>query len=204
MRVNLFVTVFVVVFTVSNAYALLSIRPTQVKGCGDVAYYQEGYGFAIFEDPAPRRPLMVIKVPPLAVRFVSDTGPVNNMEKETQSGLTDQGHKAETLNVSVEKPVEVEVLFKFNSDILMDSEKEKLRGISGTVSVYGYTCDIGSASYNLKLSERRAKRVAHWLMSQGVNVIEYRGFGECCPKETRELSRRAVIKIHSQKGGEPR
>ena len=48
------------------------------------------------------------------------------------------------------------------------------------IDVYGYTDTVGSASSNLALSQRRAKSVADYLVSRGVNSnrIRSEGFGE--------------------------
>ncbi len=52
------------------------------------------------------------------------------------------------------------------------------------VSVIGHTCNIGSASYNQKLSERRAQAVRDYLIKQGIpaDEIEARGEGLRNPK----------------------
>ena len=51
------------------------------------------------------------------------------------------------------------------------------------VSVEGHTDSIGSEAYNQKLSERRAKAVRDYLVSQGIDAsrITTRGFGKSKP-----------------------
>jgi outer membrane protein OmpA-like peptidoglycan-associated protein len=52
------------------------------------------------------------------------------------------------------------------------------------VRVVGHTCDIGAASYNQTLSERRATAVKEFLVAQGIDAgeIETSGRGESAPK----------------------
>jgi len=49
-----------------------------------------------------------------------------------------------------------------------------------TIDVRSHTDSRGSDSYNLKLSERRARATADWIVSQGINRnrITYKGYGE--------------------------
>jgi OmpA-OmpF porin, OOP family len=51
------------------------------------------------------------------------------------------------------------------------------------VSVEGHTDSVGSDAYNQKLSERRAKAVRDYIVSQGINAdrITTRGFGKSKP-----------------------
>nr|WP_317633150.1 OmpA family protein [uncultured Flavobacterium sp.] len=48
------------------------------------------------------------------------------------------------------------------------------------IDVRSHTDSRGSDSYNLKLSQRRAKSTANWIIAQGIaaNRITYKGFGE--------------------------
>ncbi len=72
-----------------------------------------------------------------------------------------------------------------------------------TVEVVGYTDSSGSASYNQKLSEKRAKSVAEVLQEQGIDSsrITARGEGENNPiasnetREGREQNRRVEIMV---------
>lgn len=71
-----------------------------------------------------------------------------------------------------------------------------------TFSVFGYTDNIGTEEYNLKLSERRANEARKYLIERGVEPdrITAKGFGEVNPaysNETtqgRQLNRRVEIK----------
>ena len=73
------------------------------------------------------------------------------------------------------------------------------------IDVYGFTDNTGSESYNLQLSERRAKAVADYLIYKGVPSarIATKGFGEDPnyfvasndTEEGRAMNRRVEIKI---------
>ncbi|MBL6750486.1 MAG: OmpA family protein [Nevskia sp.] len=70
-----------------------------------------------------------------------------------------------------------QVDFKFNSDQLTAPAQATLDGIAAAlaqqpslaVEINGYTDNVGSAAYNLKLSQRRAESVRSYLASKGVN-----------------------------------
>jgi len=51
------------------------------------------------------------------------------------------------------------------------------------VEIRGHTCDIGTDSYNQKLSERRAKAVFDYLSNKGIDAkrLSWKGFGEKQP-----------------------
>jgi outer membrane protein OmpA-like peptidoglycan-associated protein len=71
------------------------------------------------------------------------------------------------------------------------------------IDVYGHTDSTGSDAFNQTLSENRARTVANYLASQGVNAARIRsqGFGETMPvasndtPEGRSKNRRVEIKI---------
>lgn len=71
------------------------------------------------------------------------------------------------------------------------------------VSITGHTCDIGEESYNLGLSERRAKAVQKYLEDKGIEQgrIDVKFFGESQPTvpnsnmENRRKNRRVEFKI---------
>jgi outer membrane protein OmpA-like peptidoglycan-associated protein len=97
----------------------------------------------------------------------------------------------------VEKPVtgdlrkeELVVYFPFDSSTVTMAEKQKLdrvadilKGTNGKVksSIVGYTDRIGTDAYNVKLSERRANAVSHYLNNRGyldTTTAEVRGLGK--------------------------
>lgn len=100
-----------------------------------------------------------------------------------------------------EKAVESEyvVYFDFDSHRLRRDQINVLNNIQlkgGEIaSVYGYACPIGKASYNKKLSQRRAKTVADYLQKRGVAIEEIVGMGETDKDKELKLNRKAVIKI---------
>jgi chemotaxis protein MotB len=52
------------------------------------------------------------------------------------------------------------------------------------ISVYGYSDDVGTAEYNLKLSERRAQAVRDYLVQSGIDpkMITTKGYGKSDPR----------------------
>ena len=113
------------------------------------------------------------------------------------------------LNVSVKN----EVLFDFNSAALRSASRTSLREMADvfnrypntTISVQGYTDSIGTASYNERLSERRASSVSNYLDDLGVrgSRMQTIGYGESHPRASnssasgRQLNRRVEIHIHA-------
>ena len=106
-----------------------------------------------------------------------------------------------------------DVLFDFNSAGLRQASQDSLREManvfdkypSTTISVQGHTDSIGSAAYNQRLSERRARAVANYLENLGVRSsrLETVGYGKSQPRATnstaegRQLNRRVEIKIRA-------
>ena len=74
-----------------------------------------------------------------------------------------------------------------------------------TIAVEGFTDSTGSASYNERLSERRASSVANYIESLGVrgSRLDTIGYGESSPRATnstasgRQLNRRVEIHIRA-------
>ena len=87
--------------------------------------------------------------------------------------------------------VNSDVTFGFNKATLKPAAQDVLNAIYADISnvtmenmtVAGYTDRIGSAKYNLKLSQRRAESVANFFESKGVpaNTITAVGYGEANP-----------------------
>jgi outer membrane protein OmpA-like peptidoglycan-associated protein len=111
------------------------------------------------------------------------------------------------LNVTVRN----EVLFDFDSASLRSQSRSSLREMADvfekypntTIRVEGHTDSTGSASYNERLSERRADSVERYLESLGVNGSRIRsiGYGESRPRSSngtargRQLNRRVEIHV---------
>jgi len=84
-----------------------------------------------------------------------------------------------------------DVLFDFNQYTLKPGAREKLAKVSGILLAYpglqirleGYTDNIGSDEYNLKLSEERASAVRDYLVAQGVpsSTVSAVGLGKADP-----------------------
>ncbi|MEO0873354.1 MAG: OmpA family protein, partial [Bacteroidota bacterium] len=65
------------------------------------------------------------------------------------------------------------------------------------VEIVGYSDDIGTQSYNLQLSEQRAKKVAVFLLTRDIAVddIHIEGKGTIVNDRSRAYNRRVDIKI---------
>ena len=101
------------------------------------------------------------------------------------------------------------VNFDFASDVVRPDAKEVLKSDIKIlkenpqirVEIQGHTCDIGPAEYNRNLSDRRAKSIKEYLVSQGIarNRLEARGYGEDRPRfpndgeENRARNRRVEL-----------
>ena len=103
------------------------------------------------------------------------------------------------------------VNFEFDSDRLTADAKEILNGVGETLKSYadlkievaGHTDDVGSESYNLGLSERRANSVKTYLATRGVDVSRLTpvGYGKTKPlvegtsDEDRAKNRRVELNV---------
>lgn len=84
-----------------------------------------------------------------------------------------------------------DVLFDFNKYTLRPAAREKLAKISGIIlshpglrlEVDGYTDNIGSDDYNMKLSQNRANEVQSYLIGEGIDPddIVAKGLGKADP-----------------------
>jgi outer membrane protein OmpA-like peptidoglycan-associated protein len=85
------------------------------------------------------------------------------------------------------------VYFAFNGSSLSPAAKSKLNTLAGAlkskkvkaIKVVGYADEIGTDSYNQRLSARRANAVAAYLKAKGIVVkgkAEVRGLGETASK----------------------
>lgn len=96
-------------------------------------------------------------------------------------------------------------LFKFDSDEMESNEQDKLDAFIATIAgkdvqrieIDGYADDIGSSGYNLELSEKRAKRIALYLVDKGYPVtrISLKGYGEITDENLKKLNRKVELKI---------
>jgi outer membrane protein OmpA-like peptidoglycan-associated protein len=110
----------------------------------------------------------------------------------------------------------VTVYFDFDKSQLKERGVQQLDSIynvlvetpSAKLQISGYTDGLGSVEYNKKLSDKRAKACADYLIAKGIDVtrIGFESFGACCPVEMelingrdnpdgRSMNRRALINI---------
>lgn len=85
------------------------------------------------------------------------------------------------------------VYFNFNSSALTPAAKTKLNTLAkslkskkvASVRIVGFADEIGTETYNLRLSQKRANTVASYLRGKGIKVTgksEVRGLGETASK----------------------
>ena len=144
------------------------------------------------------------------------------MEGSHEGWLTDTLYNAavcleKKLVIKVENVVSV--YFDFDQSKLKDRGMEQLDSIytvltenaKATIQISGYTDGLGSAEYNKKLSDKRAKACADYLIQKGIDAarISFESFGACCPVEMemingrdnpdgRSMNRRALININKE------
>jgi outer membrane protein OmpA-like peptidoglycan-associated protein len=106
---------------------------------------------------------------------------------------------------------EKSIRFDFDKADIKPQYRDILNRIAGilmtlkqySIYVYGYTDDVGTKDYNLKLSARRAQAVRSSLVQAGINpgVITAKGFGKSDPRakgdtpQARATNRRVEIGI---------
>ena len=107
------------------------------------------------------------------------------------------------------------IRFDFDKANIKPEYRDILNRIAGilmtlkgyTVAVYGYTDDIGSQTYNLELSQRRAEAVRDFLVQAGISstIMSAKGFGKSDPRvsgnsdQARAANRRVEIGIVDSK-----
>ena len=103
------------------------------------------------------------------------------------------------------------VRFDFDKAYVKPEYRDMLNRIAGilmtlkgyTIAVYGYTDDIGTQTYNLQLSQRRAEAVRDFLVQAGISptIMTTKGFGKSNPRvpsdseQARAANRRVEIGI---------
>ena len=107
------------------------------------------------------------------------------------------------------------IRFDFDKANIKPEYRDILNRIAGilmtlkgyTVAVYGYTDDIGTQTYNLQLSQRRAEAVRDFLVQAGISatIMSAKGFGKSDPRvkgdsdQARAANRRVEIGIVASK-----
>jgi outer membrane protein OmpA-like peptidoglycan-associated protein len=105
------------------------------------------------------------------------------------------------------------LLYDFDSDVVRPQAQKNLSALAASLHKYpgsdllivGHTDQVGSASYNQTLSERRSAAAANYLVAQGVSRtrIATRGMGEMeplVPNDTeagRQKNRRVEVAIYA-------
>jgi outer membrane protein OmpA-like peptidoglycan-associated protein len=103
------------------------------------------------------------------------------------------------------------IRFDFDKAEIKPEYRDVLNRIAGilmtlkgyTIAVYGYSDDVGTDTYNLQLSQRRAKAVRDFLVQAGISakIVSIRGYGKSDPRvpgnseEARAANRRVEIAI---------
>ncbi len=107
------------------------------------------------------------------------------------------------------------IRFDFDKATIKPEYRDILNRIAGimmtlkgyTIAVYGYTDDVGTQSYNLQLSQRRAQAVRDFLVQTGISatIMSTKGFGKADPRvpgdseQARAANRRVEIGIVDSK-----
>lgn len=126
-----------------------------------------------------------------------------------------EGAKVERVGEGIQVTFASGLLFDFDSDVIRAEAATNLRELARSLDQYpntdlviiGHTDQVGSATYNQSLSERRANAAATYLMSQGVSGarIITRGLGESEPiasndtEAGRQANRRVEVAIFASK-----
>jgi len=127
----------------------------------------------------------------------------------TVEGVNDAAWHTDILNnaaVCIEKKLVIKaenvvtVYFDFDQSLLKERGVAQLDSIynvlmedsTATLQVSGYTDGLGSAIYNQKLSDKRAKACADYLIQKGIDSarITFESFGACCPVEMEKINGR--------------
>ena len=156
----------------------------------------------------------VIEIPGLTPTALggAGTGIVATVQ-ELRDAMRALGAEETELEVRVELPADV--LFDFDKADIREDAADALARLATVVAAYpegrvelsGHTDAQGADAYNQRLSERRAKAVADWLVERhGVTAarIATRGEGETRPvadngsDEGRQRNRRVEAIIHKQ------
>jgi len=127
---------------------------------------------------------------------------MDHQQQEMQQSLQGTGIEVQrTAENTLSLNMPSSITFAYNSATLTPQAQTALDSVAkvlnqypdSTITVTGHTDDIGSDSFNLKLSEQRAASVSNYLSSHNVNYtrLTQRGMGESMPKfpNTDEASR---------------
>lgn len=162
-------------------------RPDAVLTLGDERFTADERGRVIVPDQMPWTYARFSVDAPGARALETHMGPL-------QEGLNPKSVTLHAGGVGVRADFSLPsaVLFAFDSDQLLPAAEPALRALLkilsehpelGTIEVQGHTDDVGSSTYNLDLSTRRAEAVRAWLLAQGLppDRVKAVGYGEARP-----------------------
>ncbi len=139
----------------------------------------------------------------------------NQMDKQAAKMQKDLGKDVavERVGEGIKLTFDSQLLFDYGKADLRESNKASLRKLSESLKDYpntnilvvGHTDNVGTDTYNLTLSEKRASSVADYLKSVGVtgSRLSIQGRGETEPKvendndNGRQLNRRVELAIYA-------
>jgi outer membrane protein OmpA-like peptidoglycan-associated protein len=127
------------------------------------------------------------------------TSPDHEPERSTDSAQQPRNHPAPTDTIIVHNiQFDFDKYFVQNPDTLQRYQLLLTRPGIRKIQVVGFTDDVGSETYNLDLSKKRANEVARLLTSKfniAPNLIEAEGRGISTAYPTKDLNRRVEIYI---------
>ena len=171
------------------------------KGKNDNMDWQQNLLVGVKIALGPTRKHIIIEEPVQEILEVPET-PV---EPEPQPEPVIEEKKPEPVVEKAPDMPEVKVYFAASSSRLTPAEAEKLQPVADylkkytekNVTISGYASSDGQASYNLRLSKRRAKAVEQWLIDNGIDAqrIKAEGKGEVNFGSRKASRAAAVIQI---------
>jgi OOP family OmpA-OmpF porin len=145
--------------------------------------------------PVTRWTLVVLVVVAIAILLVL-WGRRDKQQAPPDSGVAEQpAALTAPVTPKADEPVTASVLFDFDRSVLRPGETPKLDeliakfkgGAFGRVDAVGHADQIGTDSYNLRLSEQRAEAARAYLVGKGVDAgsirTEAKGEGEAMTGE---------------------
>lgn len=137
---------------------------------------------------------------------------MDQQAKELEQNIP--GAKVQRVGEGIAVMFDSGLLFEFDSAVIKGDARTNLDALAASLTKYpksdlmivGHTDAVGSDSYNMTLSKRRAASASDYLRSQGVvRTIKALGRGESEPiasndaEEGRQLNRRVEVAIYASK-----